>query len=147
MIAILGLAATAGAAVRPAVESAGVGAAGVWADALLGELRMPTPVADASRQTRVNVRFIGIQNSFLIFESRSPASFSGKRAFACGSPACAFAMQSPGQRIWQQMRRRDTDRDNHRASSDYRWGPKERQRRAVSPPSRQLIPAGRNRPT
>jgi hypothetical protein len=30
----------------------------------LGELRMPTPVADASRQTRVNERFIGIQNSF-----------------------------------------------------------------------------------
>ena len=26
----------------------------------------------------------------MIFESRSPASFSGKRAFACGSPACAL---------------------------------------------------------
>jgi hypothetical protein len=64
MIATLALAGIAGAAVRLAVESAGVGAAGAWANALLGELRMPTPVADASRQTRVNVRFIGIQNSF-----------------------------------------------------------------------------------
>jgi hypothetical protein len=66
MIATLALAGTAGAAVRPAVESAGAGAEGAegaWADAL-GEVMILTPVADASRQTRVNERFIGIQNSF-----------------------------------------------------------------------------------
>ncbi len=49
---------------RPAVESAGVGAEGAWANALLVDATEPTPVADASRQTSVNERFIGIQNSF-----------------------------------------------------------------------------------
>ena len=44
----------------------GVGAEGAdaWANALLVDAMEPTPVADASRQTSVNERFIGIQNSF-----------------------------------------------------------------------------------
>jgi hypothetical protein len=63
MIATLALAGTAVPAADPAGEGA-EGADGAWANALLGVLRMPTPVADASRQTRVNERFIGIQNSF-----------------------------------------------------------------------------------
>ena len=66
LLAILGLAGTsAGAAERPAADwAAGAGAEGVWANALLLDATEPTPVADASRQTSVNERFIGIQNSF-----------------------------------------------------------------------------------
>jgi hypothetical protein len=70
----LAVAGTAAAAPRAEVESAGVGADGAWANALLGDKREPTPMPDASRQTTVNECFIGIQNSLRIFESRSPAS-------------------------------------------------------------------------
>jgi hypothetical protein len=64
MIATLAVTGTIGVAAAAAVESAGAGADGVWANAPQVDARVPTPVADASRQTSVNERFIGIQNSF-----------------------------------------------------------------------------------
>jgi hypothetical protein len=67
MIATLAVTGTIGVEAAGAVESAGVGADGAdgaWANALLVSAIEPTPVADASRQTSVNERFIGIRNSF-----------------------------------------------------------------------------------
>ena len=67
MIATLAVIGTTGTEAAAAVDSAGVGADGAdgaWANALLLSAMEPTPVADASRQTSVNERFIGIQNSF-----------------------------------------------------------------------------------